>query len=730
MMGLCYQSLHSNQLMTRKLFEMTTESEQAASLSTAAHEQEVSSHTLADEALLDETEASALSEQADLLQEASLKDEALANGDLDAAHELQMKMSSEQTELEAHSAAAAEEEAIVDEETTKANTELAEAALDTEELISDGYATAACEWIPFVDVVCDVVGGIAAIGLESAASKLSIESGLDYALAAASKIKEEKDLAAVATLEAALEEDGALELELETKAEEEQVKAEEEEAEAVQDRAAAKEKTEQSEEEMAASEEAAAEAEAEEVEASERLAQSVQDGMSAFWHAFVSGVSSTVALFFFVVRFITAVLIPGGEVLVGFVSLNILSNAVNTTSGGGGLGVVSEAVASSPATRVERGLLTRTWDALPKRQVSYFTLHCGVFMTTMAFYCRKFQLLGTFDLRSKGGIILIFASSAALIQLLLLHVLGRVFETKSSNSSTSTGTSTSTVQVSESRCGAFVETFFHFTSLTSLFVMETLGLWLVFGQCAFLVQTLWGPFFLSLVLFSTCALYHYIFSKKQKDLVNEEAMAIAAATQESLCEESPLLSRNTSDNEISFQQRTLSEDLSIDSGAFTSTSLHDLEHHGDIKNDDSTSSLHDLEHRDKSENDDPAYLDEEKSWYAYFACGNYTFPSVKDEISCSSSTVNESMATPTLLFNRYISTLQLPFEVLVMTCMIVLLQKCAPVVIKLWSNVIESHGLWIIGWSGLFVVLIGWCSFSNRRGDRINVDLWSGTRPT
>jgi len=708
MVGLCYQSLHSNQLMTHKILSMATESEQAASLSSLATKDEALSQKLAEEATLDETEAEAFLDQAAVLQDQSLRDEALAEGDYASANELKVQMSQEEAQLEAHTASAAEEQTIVEEETAKANTEVAEAAADYEEFVSDGYATAACEWIPFVDVVCDVVGGIAAVGLETAASKLSIQSGLDYSLAAAAEVKEKKDLAAVATLQSAFEKDSALELELETKAEEEEAKAQAEEAEAVKDRAAAKAKTEESEQEVAASEAAAAEAETEEMESSEQLEQSIQDGVAAFWHAFVSGVSSTIALLFFGIRFLTAVVIPGGEVLVGFVSLNLLSQAF--TRGTDGLAVASGAVTSSPA--VQRGLVGRTWDALPKRQVSYFTLHCGVFVTTMAFYCPKFQAFETFDLRSKGGIILIFACSAAVVQILFLHAFEKLFI-----KIRSTSVDAATVS-DESRCEAFMETCLHFFSLTSLFVMECLGIWLLFGQCAFMVHTPWGPFFLALVLVATCALYHYIISKTRKqeeeEVENAIATAIAIATEESICEESPLLSNETSDYKISFHERTLSEDLSLDTGSSLNT------HHESTCRDVDDHSLH----------KDPPETDEEKSWYAYFASGACPDFSIKNEgISCASSTtVNQSVMTPPSLFHRYVATLQLPFEILVMTCMFVLIQKCAPVILKLWAHVIESHGPLVIGGCGALVLLISWCSFSNKGGDRINVDLWTGSR--
>ena len=64
-----------------------------------------------------------------------------------------------------------------------------------------------CELVPLLDVACDVVGGVATVGLESAAYTLAIEAAAEAEAAVAAQTEEESELALVADLQAKAAED-------------------------------------------------------------------------------------------------------------------------------------------------------------------------------------------------------------------------------------------------------------------------------------------------------------------------------------------------------------------------------------------------------------------------------------------------------------------------------------------------------------------------------------------
>lgn len=316
----------------------------------------------------------------------------------------------EQTEAELHEASAAVEEAAFEAETEKALAEAAEAAEYEAETEADALATGFCQFIPGVDILCDVVGGASSLALEAAAAKWLAESAVDGAAATADKVKENADVDAAASLELQVEKDEEISAELNAKSNEEQMSSKEHETLAEEDETQAEIKLDQSEEESVLAEEEEATSAEEETESGEQWKKSATHGLSAMWNALAAFTMATFSVLFFAIRIYTAVLLPDAVSVINFFPATMqLPNGTRPRSLAAFLG--------------------NAWILLPLREVSYTSLHAGIFMLSVIVFSDKFAMLKDFDIRSRGGNILLFAIFAATLQATFLHAILRAIKT-------------------------------------------------------------------------------------------------------------------------------------------------------------------------------------------------------------------------------------------------------------------------------------------------------------
>ena len=169
---------------------------------------------------------------------------------------------------DAREAEAAAEEAVYDADTEKGLTEAAKAVALEVELEADATAVSACEFIPGLNLFCDVVGGVAALEMETSFSRWAAKSALDISAAVAVKEEENINLATSAALHLQAGENRDTAVGLEEKAAEEMARSEEEAAAAKKEEIKADEKLAESENEKALAEEEELKAESEQIESS------------------------------------------------------------------------------------------------------------------------------------------------------------------------------------------------------------------------------------------------------------------------------------------------------------------------------------------------------------------------------------------------------------------------------------------------------------------------------
>lgn len=120
------------------------------------------------------------------------------------------------------------------------------------------------------------------------------------------------------------------------------------------------------------------------------------------------------------------------------------------------------------------------WKILPKREISYFSLHCTIFVSTMLTFCSVFSVLKHYDAQTPGGIILHFALAASFAQGVLSHAVPHFMNTSAGTSSSgerqpllSIGLKTSWTLGRVMLC------------LFPIFVMEIIQVWLITGKDIF-----------------------------------------------------------------------------------------------------------------------------------------------------------------------------------------------------------------------------------------------------
>ncbi len=481
---LSLKAFQASTQMTLELAKMSTASIRASTLSFAAESDSSISKEYTQQSSLDR-------QRAETLQTSAEEHKANANN-------LQEKNEITKAEL-------ATEESTLQSEREKAIAETIEATKDHAKTESDAVSTGLCEWVPFLDVVCDVVGGASAATFESNAARLTSQSVEDYEAASSTQTGKERTMDNYLTQQSNEAEEVKQGMEEEYKAGELRTKAETEHTYAEQE---------------------AGKAEEEEMEYEEEMKRAAKHGLMALRHGIVAATLSLLSLAFFVFRLVILILIPLGieaVTIIAFLPQNVEKNDHQRFCG------YNWATARS------------IWDILPKQEASYLILHGLILYLTMIMAGSRVCGSGRLDVnmdgtapgadlgstsistdyaRARGGIILIFAITAAAVQSALLHSIPRILVQMRTKS----------LESMRNRISSVIGSFFHaMLYLVPLFVMELVELWLLFGNTIFsnqnhsnLHQCSHYMWYLSLIgmifTFSLMLLYiHSFYNKNAKD---------------------------------------------------------------------------------------------------------------------------------------------------------------------------------------------------------------------
>jgi len=519
---------------------MTAHASKSTSFASSSASDLSLSSTNHESSLIDQTKADELQTQSSIQHQQSIQDQTLSHEEHETADAYQIKYQSEIEQSNVLAAKVTSEEIIFEQESEKATAEQAAASKYASSTETDGMTTGLCEFIPFVDVVCDFIGGITAVGFESNAARLEAQAAMDATAASSVKAEEDADLATVDSLRAEAEEDNEMMSSMTTTAKEEQLKAEEEEMQSEEERLQAQEETQKSQAAETLSEEEQTKAQEEQSLAEEQMEKSVQEGLYALKDALLSTLFASMVFSFFAIRFCIAFVVPGAISILGFLFMVVTTRSSVT-------GVTASSSANAAVTTCSSHTATRTATILqsfqlPKREISYFALHCGVYLTTLSIFCSRFTSLDSYDVRSKGGVVLSFALVASCNQGVLLHVIPQIVNylhwiklkstsvsvTKQTQTTTTTATPTVTTIFSTPSCIIITQSILKLIQailyLTPLFVMETISLWLILGKCI-LTFTLPPPFNLinvGIIVWMFCLFHVFVYELHQLDELEGE----------------------------------------------------------------------------------------------------------------------------------------------------------------------------------------------------------------
>ena len=599
-MGLTIQSSRWEQAMNQKLLQMAQSAAKSAELLSASAENKELSMETKEKAAADQAEATELEEEATLLFEKSEADAALAAAEEIEMEGVKVEIAAEEEESAAHAAAAALDEVSFESEMTEGTADATEAARMEARAHGEEIGIGACEFVPFLDIVCDFVGGVTAVGLEVGAATEAAKASSEFAAAAAAKMEEEREVALVAEIQAKALEDGALaselqggELETEELAEEERLAAEEKQA-------AAEALFEEAEVEAdAAAEESALSAE-EEAEANSMAGEAISHGVLSCWNAIMASICGVLSFVFFAARTTTKLLIPAASQ-----SCSLMSDV--TSSG-------------------DRKILLVSFF----RYSSLFLHHCALFGLVAGVFQHILPGLEQLSLRSRGGIILCFGILAGCIQTPLLHTIPRL------------------LAKSQERQHILLHATRQVIILTLLSIIEILILWVAFGPRFFSQSTLHvlGKWWLWIV-FIVLLTFHILYL------------------------EIPMLKRERTNSDCKNPSTTHSGSLEVKQGNVPTES-------------------------------DRLLPIDKKSFQ---------------------ETINKPQIQPTSylrLLHQEIKNLQLPFEALILSCMIALLLHCSSSVQALWpaskALLLSSRPGWLIPLAvGFTVIVVAYIGLSAKK---------------
>jgi len=376
-----------------KMSEAITESTMDQSASVSDHELSVELNEKSES----EAESSEKSQdEATLLEEESEEQEALAAKDEEMSDTLFEKGSEEQEEVAESTTKATKAEGFFETDMEEANSEAAEAATNEAEGEGSGIATLICNFIPFVDILCDAVGAAAEVGSKSSEAMNTATSVASYTAAVTAKAQEDADLASAASFEAQADVDAASATKYQEKATNEEELAEEEKTEAEVDEAKSKGDLAQSEKDEADSAEKETQSEAEELESGEAFERAMNYGLDATVDALLSIFSSLPVLFFFSSKVVTKAASP----MVTHVHRQLKTHGFHR-----GAMAISSSIKMNTIRTIIHGLLF-FWIINVQNQLNH-----------------TWDTWNNYSIRQKGGVIIIFATLAGVLNTMIFIYL-------------------------------------------------------------------------------------------------------------------------------------------------------------------------------------------------------------------------------------------------------------------------------------------------------------------
>jgi MATE family multidrug resistance protein len=393
MMGLTAQTTRWEKAMTGDLVELTEALERAAVLQTAAAEGSALAAETLEQAEAEKVEANELRHAEAVLLEESEANAALAARDDVEAAELEEEIVALEAEAAAHAGKAAVDQVLAEEEAAEAAADTAEAAQIEAEARGEEIGIAFCELIPILDVACDVIGGVTAVGLESGAALEAAKAASEIAAAGAAEIEEEREAVLAAEAEESAVADQAIEGGVQADASEKSELAEEERLQAQEKEAEANVLLEKSEADEAAAGKEEITAADEEAESASQTAISMEKAVGAAWNAILASACGVTSLAFFFVGVLRNVVFPGARRL------------------GSGTLCMSSSV---PVAGSKHPM---------GRNISYVLHHCVIFVVVASTFQPLLVGLSSMSLKARGGVILGFACTSAFLQTMTLHIL-------------------------------------------------------------------------------------------------------------------------------------------------------------------------------------------------------------------------------------------------------------------------------------------------------------------
>jgi len=417
--------------MQEKLVELAAAAEKAAMLQVSAQEQQAVALQTEETVSMERAEAAEVEEEASSLLAKSGADVILAAEEQVQAEGMAAEAATEEEQSLAYAAASALDETTADTELAEATTDATQAARAELQAHGEEVGVGICEFVPGLDVLCSVLGGITAVGTEGFAAGEGVKASSELAAATLAKAHEEREIALAAEFQLKATEDSTAAAELESQQVAEEELAEEERIEGEEKQAQAEALLEHAEveEDTAVEEEAMAGEEMD--EAASLVALSIATGVSACWDAIMATLFGIAAFLFFGLKTIAKILPP---------IFMVLSAPGLSTSAVGGVFV---------------------------RNASYTFHHVLIFLLNSGIFSNMFDVFGALSLRARGGLVLGFAAAGASVQTLALHLvpgyLSRSHTWKSLHS----------------------EVVRSLICLSFLFALELLILWAAFGERLF-----------------------------------------------------------------------------------------------------------------------------------------------------------------------------------------------------------------------------------------------------
>lgn len=391
------QPMYLSKSMTNHLVKMAESLEKSDALSSSAASDEAISTDFAAKAKSDAEKSEAMEAEAVALEAKSKADEAIFEQDVAKEEYYEAKALREEGKANGLYEDAAVSEKIYQEDMEKVLAETSEAAEEIGKTESDAAVTGMCEVIPLLDIVCDVVGGVAAIGFESHASELTAKSVIDAGTAAATKETENGMIAEADAMQGEAEKDADTTLKYAADAEKYEALAQTEKEEAKKDEEQSAELMEQSRTEESMSDIKGSSAEEEEAGAATQWSKFIEEASEAFFDAVISFFA---ALFFFgknMLNIITEVVVPGAIKLVAFVPSTFIDK-------------------HGAPIQNRTHWMSNMWRVLPRKELSYASLHFLTLIIATVMDGTNFAQFNELTSLHKGNVIIAAAIKAAVVQ--------------------------------------------------------------------------------------------------------------------------------------------------------------------------------------------------------------------------------------------------------------------------------------------------------------------------